>query len=101
MAHADVAPEELRDRLAAGERPYLLDVREPDEVAAWAFPDAVNIPLGELGSRTAELPDDTTIVVLCHSGVRSAAAAAALDEAGWPAENLSGGVVAWLALGDN
>jgi len=57
----------------------------------------VNIPLGELGSRTGELPADRPIVVVCHAGVRSAAAAEALCAAGLPAESLAGGAVAWAA----
>ncbi|HVX20048.1 MAG TPA: rhodanese-like domain-containing protein [Acidimicrobiales bacterium] len=94
---ADVQPDQLRQRLRSGEDVFVLDVREPDEVAEWAFPGAVNIPLGQLGSRTGELPAGRPIVVVCHSGVRSAAAADALDKAGWPAENLAGGAVAWVS----
>lgn len=94
--HPDVESTELRSRLAAGERIFVLDVREPDELAQWAFPGAHHIPLGQLGERTAELPRDEPIVVLCHSGVRSAVAAEALSRAGWPAANLTGGVQAWL-----
>jgi rhodanese-related sulfurtransferase len=94
---ADVQPNELRDRLRAGEGVFVLDVREPEEVADWAFPGAVNIPLGQLGGRTGELPTDRPIVVVCHSGVRSASAADALATGGRPAENLAGGAVAWVA----
>lgn len=94
---ADVQPNELRERLGAGEEIFVLDVREPEEVAEWAFPGAINIPLGELGARTGELPTEQPIVVLCHSGVRSASAADALEKGGWPASNLAGGVVAWVS----
>ncbi len=87
----------IRARLSRGEDVFLLDVREPDEVAEWAYPLGVNIPLGELVSRLDELPRDRTIVVACHMGGRSAAAAHALSEAGWSAENLTGGAVAWAA----
>ena len=77
----------------------MLDVREPDEVAEWAYPTGVNIPLGQLGDRLAELPgpEGITIVAACHLGGRSATAAAALSEAGWTVENLTGGAVAWAA----
>jgi len=92
----DIAPDELRARLDAGEPIFVLDVREPEEVAEWAFPCAHHIPLGELGERTGELPLDATIVVICHAGVRSAVAAEALTRAGWPATSLVGGVEAWL-----
>ena len=98
--HADMGSTELRSRLEAGERVFVLDVREPEEVAEWAFPGAHHIPLGELGDRVAELPRDETIVVVCHLGIRSAVAAEALSRAGWPAANLAGGVEAWLRDGD-
>lgn len=91
----EVQPDELRARLAAGEVVFVLDVREPEEVAAQAFPGAHHIPLGELGERTGELPLDGAIVVVCHAGVRSAVAAQALTRAGWPAESLAGGIAAW------
>jgi rhodanese-related sulfurtransferase len=97
MAYTEVEPDEIRARLARGEDVFLLDVREPDEVAEWAYPIGVNIPLGQLGERLDELPRDTTIVVACHVGGRSAAAADALSQAGWAAENLAGGAVAWAA----
>lgn len=91
----EVQPSELRDRLEAGEAIFVLDVREPAEVAEQAFPGAHHIPLGELGDRTSELPPEVPIVVVCHAGVRSAVAAEALTRAGWPAESLAGGVAAW------
>ncbi|HVA08686.1 MAG TPA: rhodanese-like domain-containing protein [Acidimicrobiales bacterium] len=97
MPYAEVAPDEIRARLAKGDDVFLLDVREPSEVAEWAFPIGVNIPLGVLGDRLGELPRDRTIVVACHVGGRSATAAAALSEAGWSAENLTGGAVAWTS----
>ena len=97
MSYAEVEPNEIRARLARGEDVFLLDVREPSEVDEWAYPVGVNIPLGQLGDRLDELPRDTTIVVACHVGGRSAVAAEALSAAGWNTENLTGGAVAWAA----
>jgi rhodanese-related sulfurtransferase len=94
---AEVEPAEVKARLARGEDVFLLDVREPDEVEAWAYPIGVNIPLGQLGDRLDEVPRDVTIVVACAVGGRSASAARALSDAGWTAENLTGGAVAWAA----
>lgn len=96
MAHPEIQPDELRARLNAGESIFILDVREPAEVAEWAFPGAVNIPLGQLGDRTDELPTDRPIVVTCHMGGRSATATQALVKAGWRAENLVGGALGWV-----
>ena len=90
-------PKRSKARIARGEDVFLLDVREPDEVQAWAYPIGVNIPLGQLGERLEEVPRDITIVVACHVGGRSAVAAKALSDAGWSAENLTGGAVAWAA----
>jgi rhodanese-related sulfurtransferase len=97
MPYAEVPADEVKARIARGEDVFLLDVREPDEVAEWAYPIGVNIPLGQLGDRLDELPRDVPIVVACHVGGRSAAAAKALSDAGWTAENLTGGAVAWAA----
>lgn len=91
----EMRPDELRAMLERGEEVFVLDVREPDEVAEWPFPGAHHVPLGELGQRTGELPFDAPIVVVCHIGVRSALAAEALTRAGWPAATLSGGIEAW------
>jgi rhodanese-related sulfurtransferase len=97
MSYTEVAPDEIRARLSRGEEVFLLDVREPDEVEEWAYPIGINIPLGQLGGRLDELPQGKTIVVGCAAGVRSAKAATALSEAGWEAENLTGGAIAWAA----
>lgn len=96
MSYAEVDPAEVKARMARGENVFLLDVREPIEVEEWAYPIGVNIPLGELGDRLDEVPADRTIVVACHSGHRSATAAKALGDAGWTAENLTGGALAWM-----
>ena len=78
---------------------WLLDVREDDEWAAGHVPGATHVPLGQLGARTAEVPQDQEIYVICRSGVRSARAAQALNGAGWQAVNVAGGMQHWAAAG--
>jgi len=78
---------------------WLLDVREDDEWAAGHAPDATHIPLGQLGSYAAEIPQDQKIYVICRSGGRSARAASALNGAGWQAVNVAGGMQDWAAAG--
>jgi rhodanese-related sulfurtransferase len=78
---------------------WLLDVREDDEWAAGHVPGATHIPLGELGTRTGELPQENAIYVICRSGMRSARAAQALTGAGWQAVNVAGGMQDWAAAG--
>jgi rhodanese-related sulfurtransferase len=78
---------------------WLLDVREDDEWAAGYAPGARHIPLGELGARTAEVPQDQAVYVICRSGGRSARAAQALAAAGWETINVAGGMQDWAAAG--
>ncbi len=78
---------------------WLLDVREEDEWAAGYAPSARHIPLGELGARAAEIPQDQAVYVICRSGGRSARAAQALTGAGWQAVNVAGGMQSWAAAG--
>ncbi len=77
----------------------LLDVREQDEWDAGHAPGAVHIPLGELVDRVGELPADARLLVVCHSGGRSARAMAWLNQAGHDAVNLDGGMVDWARAG--
>jgi rhodanese-related sulfurtransferase len=78
---------------------WLLDIREDDEWAAGYAPGARHIPLGELGARSAEIPQDQVVYVICRSGYRSARATAALARAGWEAINVAGGMQDWAAAG--
>ena len=73
----------------------LIDVREPNEVAAGTLPGAINIPLGELPARMGDLDRDKRVVLLCRSGGRSTAAAQAFTAAGFTdVVNLAGGMLA-------
>jgi rhodanese-related sulfurtransferase len=77
----------------------LVDVREPDEWAAGHAPGATHIPLGELGARYTEIPQDGPVYLICRSGGRSNRAAHALAGAGWDALNVSDGMHGWAAAG--
>ena len=78
---------------------YLLDVREDDEWAAGHAPEAVHIPVGALAERSAEIPQDREVFVICRSGARSAYAAQALAGAGWKTVNVSDGMTGWAVAG--
>ncbi|GAB2971453.1 rhodanese-like domain-containing protein [Frigoribacterium salinisoli] len=73
----------------------LVDVREQDEWDAGHAPQAQLLPLSELGSRVDEVPTSGEVLVVCHAGVRSARATAALRRAGLRAVNVEGGMLAW------
>lgn len=72
---------------------FLLDVRDPDEVVEFgALPGAVNIPLGQLRDRIAEVPRDRPVVTYCQKGLRGYLAACILHGHGNVA-NLRGGFI--------
>lgn len=77
----------------------LLDVREMDEWNAGHAPQAIHIPLGELGSQVSRMDPSQQIVIICRSGRRSDHATAALRNAGYDAYNFSGGMQAWQQAG--
>jgi rhodanese-related sulfurtransferase len=78
---------------------WLLDVREGFEWEAGHAPGAHHIPLGELGERQDELPEDQQLLVICRSGARSRMVTDALIEADYPVANVAGGMGAWQAAG--
>lgn len=61
----------------------ILDIREEPEVAEYAFPGAVCIPLGQLRSRLDELDRGAHYVVMCAGGVRAYNAARILTQNGF------------------
>ena len=72
---------------------FLLDVREPFELAVENVPEAVNIPLGQLRSRLDEFPRDKEINVFCRSAQRSYYATRILLQNGFKVKNISGGML--------
>lgn len=78
----------------------IVDVREPFEWEEARIPGATHIPLGALGDRVDELPEDRTVILQCRSGARSADACAQLLQAGLEeVYNLEGGILAWHRAG--
>jgi rhodanese-related sulfurtransferase len=78
---------------------FLVDVREPDEWTAGHAPGAMHIPLGQLGARYTEIPQEGPVYVICRAGSRSNQAALALAGAGWTVVNVSDGMTGWAAAG--
>jgi NADPH-dependent 2,4-dienoyl-CoA reductase/sulfur reductase-like enzyme/rhodanese-related sulfurtransferase len=72
---------------------YLLDVRNPQELAVESVPGAINIPLPQLRARLGELPRDQEILVICRSGQRAYYATRILLQNGFKARTLAGGML--------
>ena len=77
---------------------FLLDVREPMELAVESVPGAVNISMGQLRSRLGELPRDREIHVICRSAQRAYYATRILLQNGFKARNISGGMMSRAML---
>ena len=86
---------ELNEKLATRNQLYLLDVRQPEEFRLGHIAGAELIPLGELGSRLNEVPQDREVVCICATGHRSVPAARKLIAAGYAANSLAHGMIAW------
>jgi rhodanese-related sulfurtransferase len=99
----EIQAPELAARLADAQAPatLLLDVREEWEYQLARIEGSVHIPMNLIPLRMSELPDDTTIVAICHHGMRSAQVALFLQNAGFDdVINLKGGIDAWSAQVD-
>lgn len=94
----DISPVELNNRLTAGDTVFLLDVRNQEEFDLCRLQQSTLIPLRELEDRLSEINRSQEIVVYCKSGGRSKIATNLLLENGFPTvQNLSGGILAWIA----
>jgi len=81
-------------------RMLLVDVREPNEIAAEAYPDAVVMPLSSFDPTALPDPEGKQVVFACRSGRRSVTASLAAQEKGYAySSHLAGGILAWKAAG--
>lgn len=88
-----ISPAELAARLTQGEAIVLVDVREGWEWEVAHIEGARLFPLSDFARTGTELPADAEIVLYCHHGVRSMAAAQFLAARGFSrVSNLSGGI---------
>jgi rhodanese-related sulfurtransferase len=93
---ATITAADLKDRLAKGDRPVILDVREADEVEAGKIPEAKHISLWELPERLHELDPDAETVLVCRSGRRSLVACKVMMLNGFRnVKNMEDGMLAW------
>lgn len=91
----EISAAELKGRLDKGEEIFILDVREQGEYEHCNLGGYL-VPLRDLPTRINELDPNREIVVMCHSGARSARAVQFLRQAGFAqVKNLAGGIDRW------
>ncbi len=92
----DITPSEFNQRRESGELWTLLDVREAWEIGIARIDKTIDIPMGEVPARFAELDARQAIAIICHSGGRSAQVASYLVQSGFDrVANILGGIDAW------
>lgn len=91
--------EQASSRLEQNPRPYLLDVRQPEEYKEGHISGAELIPLGELPQKMKRIPRSREVICVCHTGSRSSAATRQLTAAGYTVFNLRGGMISWTRAG--
>ena len=89
--------------LVEEEKALLVDIRFPEEYAAWHIAGSINIPLNELPKRLSELPKDKLIITACPHNDRSNMARIYLTLNGYQAKYLNDGLLkaADFLRGDN
>jgi rhodanese-related sulfurtransferase len=90
---------EVKRKLDAGEKPFFLDARGPDEYEQARLGIGEHlIPLGALRGRLNELPadKDAEIICFCKISLRGYEAARALMGRGWTnVKVMEGAIAAW------
>jgi len=95
MSVPEITPTEFAARRASGAALTLLDVREDWELGVASVPNILHIPMGQVAERIDEIDRNQEVVVLCRSGRRSLEVAKFLQQNGFQAVNLAGGILAW------
>ena len=95
----DLTPEDVSKGIEQG-RYLLIDVREPNEVAAEAYPAGIVVPLSTFDPKNIPDPEGKEIVFACRSGKRSVTASLAAQAGGLAYnKHLAGGILGWKQAG--
>jgi len=78
----------------------VIDIRQPAELNSGIIPGAEALPMHTIPLRLNELKRDEKLIMVCHSGARSAQACMFLQQQGYDnVFNLRGGMIAWAGSG--
>lgn len=91
----EITAKELEEKIEAGEKVNVIDVREDEEVATGMIPGAKHLPLGDVPERMDEMNQKEHYYLVCRSGGRSGRACTYLEEQGYDVTNVAGGMLDW------
>lgn len=98
------SPPEADERLSIDDSLYLLDIRTRESYQRDHIDGSENVPVyddlrcgddAELRRAIADIPDDTTVVTVCKASIVARKATAVLEEEGYDAATLAGGMRGW------
>lgn len=100
-----IRPDDLHERLESGaDEPFLLDIRPEPAFGGGAIDGSLNVPVYDdlrsgddsaLRDRLDEVPRGRDVVVVCKMGIVAKRATRVLDEEGYDAVTLRGGMSGW------
>jgi molybdopterin/thiamine biosynthesis adenylyltransferase/rhodanese-related sulfurtransferase len=97
MAVTEILPTQLAERLARGDQPEIIDVREPYEWQIGHIPGARLVPLARIADEISRLDKRRETILYCKVGARSMYAAQQVADAGvTDVRNLTGGILRWI-----
>jgi rhodanese-related sulfurtransferase len=96
--YSQISVSQLHDMLQMvdGEKPNMLDVREPWEWQLARIEGVKHLPMGQIPAAVDDLDKTRPTVIICHHGTRSLQVVAFLQRQGFTnLHNLQGGIDAW------
>lgn len=99
-----IRPDELDERLEAGDDLFLLDIRPRSDYQSTSIDRSRNVPVytdvqrGEesaLRDRLGEIPSEKEVIVVCKMGIVAKRATNVLADEGYDAKTLLGGISGW------
>ncbi|RMF53273.1 MAG: hypothetical protein D6749_02710 [Chloroflexota bacterium] len=92
----ELTPRQVHERLRNGKALTIIDVREAWELAICRLDGALHIPMDEIPDALERIPRQGDVVIMCHSGGRSAQVAFWLTMQGFSnVYNMAGGIDQW------
>ncbi|MES0491638.1 MAG: molybdopterin-synthase adenylyltransferase MoeB [Leptospirales bacterium] len=92
----EISVDAVKEILDSGKKPYLLDVRTPEEAEICLLENSNVIPLAKLASHLGEIPMDEDVIVICKVGARSRDAVRLLHGWGYKTvKSMKGGLDKW------
>lgn len=95
-----VSAADLKALLASPNAPVLVDIRDPEEYAAFRVAEAVSVPIDDVGAWLKKAPAGRAIVLIDHAGHQAPVAARVVKAAGRSdLRRVDGGILKWQAAG--